>query len=76
MSKATDMLAAYLAAEIAVLEGKEAKIGDRSLQLEDLSEIRAGRREWQARVNEERLNAAGAPSIGGLGFAVARLDGC
>lgn len=74
MSIATDMLAKYLAAEAAVLEGKEAKIGDRSFRSEDLQQIIAGRKEWEAKVAAERGRASGARSIGGLGFAVARLD--
>lgn len=74
MSTATTMYAAYLAAETAILEGKEASIGDRRVRLEDLSEVRAGRKEWEARVAAETARAAGAPSIGGLSFAVARLD--
>lgn len=75
MSQATDMLAAYIAAETAVLLGKEARLGDRSLTLEDLPEIRAGRREWEGKVNTETARARGVPTFGGLGFAVARLDG-
>lgn len=68
------MLAKYLAAESAVLEGKEARIGDRSFRSEDLSAIIAGRKEWEQKVAAERGRASGANTIGGLGFAVARLD--
>lgn len=75
MSQATDMLAAYIAAETAVLLGKEARLGDRSLRFEDLSEIRAGRAQWQSIVNSEKAAANGTATIGGLSFAVARLDG-
>lgn len=75
MSLATDLLAKYLSAEMAVLEGKEARLGDRSLTLEDLAEIRAGRKEWEGRVAGERASAAGTPTLGGLGFCIARLDG-
>lgn len=74
MSTATDMLAAYLAAETDVLLGKEARVGDRSFRYEDLPEIRKGRQEWEARVRAEQAAARGAPTIGGLGFAVARMD--
>lgn len=74
MSQATEMLAAYLAAETAILEGKEARIGDRAVRLEDLAEIRAGRIEWQRRVDGELLRASGRSTIGGLGFSVARMD--
>lgn len=75
MSTATDMVAAYLAAETAILDGKEARLGDRVVRLEDLSEIRKGRQEWEARVRTAAAAAAKAPTIGGLGFSVARLDG-
>jgi len=71
---ASTMLAAYLQAETDVLLGKEARLGDRVFRSEDLSEIRAGRREWESRVAAQRGHAAGVPTIGGLRFAVARLD--
>lgn len=74
MTTATDMLAAYLAAESALLQGKEASIGDRRLRFEDLSEIRAGRKEWESRVAAENGKAANAPTIGGLTYSTARLD--
>lgn len=75
MSQATEMLAAYIAAETAVLEGKEYRLGDRTLGMADLSQIQAGRREWQSAVNSESARTRGVATIGGLGFAVARLDG-
>jgi hypothetical protein len=74
MSTATDKLAEYLAAESAVLQGKHVEVGGRMLRLEDLPEIRAGRREWEMRVQAEQSRAAGAPTIGGLPYSVARLD--
>jgi len=74
MTTATDMLAKYLAAEQAILEGKEARLGDRLLKMEDLIEIRDGRKEWEARVAAESRQAAGTPSLGGATFAVARMD--
>lgn len=74
MSTAIDMLAAYLAAETAILQGKIGKVGDQSYQFEDLDKVQAGRREWQTKVNEELAKDSGAPRIGGLGFAVARMD--
>ena len=45
MSTATDMLAAYIAAETAVLSGAEYRLGDRMLKKADLQFIQAGRRE-------------------------------
>lgn len=74
MTQAADMLALYIQAESAVLLGQEFTLGDRRLRRADLVEIQAGRREWQAKVNVEQARAAGAPTIGGLGFSVARLD--
>lgn len=74
MTTATDMLAAYLAAESAILLGKEASIGDRRLRYEDLAEIRNGRKEWETRVAAEKANTSGTPTIGGLTFSVARMD--
>ena len=62
MSEATDMLASYIAAEKAVLEGKTYRRGDRLLTMEDLPEIRKGRQEWEARAAAEANQAAGKPS--------------
>lgn len=74
MTTSTDMLAAYLAAESAILLGKEASIGDRRLRYEDLAEIRNGRKEWESRVAAESANTSKAPTIGGLSFSLARMD--
>ncbi len=71
MSNATEMLAKYLAAESALLEGKEVSFGDRRLRREDLAEIRAGRLEWERRVANEQASASGVSSIR---FSVARMD--
>ena len=73
MSTATDMLDKYLAAEQAVLDGKTVKFGERLLGMEDLSEIRAGRQEWERKVASETAGA-NPPRIGGIGFSVARMD--
>ena len=73
MSTATDMLAAYLAAETAVLAGKTYTLGHRTVTRENLAEIRKGRMEWEARVRAEQFPSV--PRIGGLGFAVANLSG-
>lgn len=75
MSTATDMLSAYLAAEAALLLGKETRLGDRVLRHEDLPEIRLGRKEWETRVATEQRSAAGAGSFCGLGYSVANLSG-
>jgi hypothetical protein len=73
MSTATDMLAAYVAAELAVLDGKTAKIGETQLSLEDLDKIRAGRQEWERKVYAEQAAAGGGGSIGGVSFKLARF---
>ncbi|HET6719038.1 MAG TPA: hypothetical protein VFH22_05305 [Rhodocyclaceae bacterium] len=75
MPTATEMRDKYLAAEQALLEGKETSFGDRKLRFEDLGEIRKGRQEWEARVRAEADGAAGKPRIGGLAFKVADLSG-
>ncbi len=77
---AQQMLDAYQAAELALLQGgKSVRFNDgnvdRMLTREDLQWIQQGRREWQTRVNTAAARAAGAPTFGGLGYSVARLDG-
>lgn len=74
MSTATDMLAKYLAAEQAILEGKEARLGDRMVRFEDLEAVRVGRQEWERKVAAENAAADGAPRLGGITFSHARLD--
>lgn len=53
MSTATDMLAHYIAAEIAILGGQVYKWGDRQLNRADLAQVIAGRKEWERKVNAE-----------------------
>lgn len=74
MSTATDMLAKYLAAEQAILSGKEHRWGDRALTMEDLAEIRKGRQEWETRVSNEQAGRARVPSVGGLRISHSRLS--
>lgn len=75
---AQEMLAKYLDAEVAVLAGKRVRFSDgqvdRELSSEDLQWIQAGRREWQRIVDAAAFRASGAPTIGGLGYSVARMD--
>lgn len=73
MSLATDMVAAYLAAETAVLLGKSVTVEGRIYASEDLAAIRKGRQEWEARVAAEQAAAAGKQTLGGLSFSHARL---
>lgn len=74
MSTATDMLAKYIAAEQAVLEGKDVSFGDRRLSMANLNEIQAGRREWERKVSEEQASSAKVPRIGGLRISVASFN--
>ncbi len=73
------MLAAYQEAELALLQGKSVRFNDgatdRMVTMEDLQWIQAGRREWQQKVDAALMRASGLPTIGGLGYSVARLDG-
>ena len=61
MSNATDMLAAYQKAEVALLQGQTYRFGDRQLTMVNLPEIQSGRREWERRVSQETAAAAGVP---------------
>lgn len=77
---AQQMLDAYQAAELALLQGgKTVRFNDgtvdRLLTREDLQFIQAGRKEWQTKVDAAAMRAARAPTFGGLGYSVARLDG-
>lgn len=68
MATAQEMLQHYLDAEVAVLKGQRFRQGDRELTRADLEEIRAGRREWQARADAESRR-------GRSGWAVADFGG-
>lgn len=72
MSTATDMIAAYLAAETAILQGKDVRFQGRSVTMEDLDSIRKGRQEWEARARAEAQPAGCRGGMGG--YAVARFD--
>lgn len=77
---AQQMLDAYQAAEVALLQGGKTVrfndgINDRLLTREDLQWVQVGRREWAAKVNAAAATAARAPTFGGLGYSVARMDG-
>lgn len=65
------MLDLYLAAEKSVLEGKTVEWGDRRLSYENLSEIRQGRKEWQAKLDAENAtsNPKAASRVGGVAYA-------
>ncbi len=71
MTTAATMLAEYMKAELAVLAGKTITFQGRSMGMENLQEIRAGRQEWEARIAQDARKASGQPSIGGMSFSVA-----
>jgi hypothetical protein len=66
MSTATDMRDHYLAAEAAILRDQRYRWGDRELSRADLTQVQAGRREW------ERRAAAEARGGGPVGVRYAR----
>jgi hypothetical protein len=57
--QAQTQLAAYLAAETAVLSGQKYEIAGRSLQRADLGQIREGIATWDARVKTLSVTASG-----------------
>ena len=71
MTTAATMLAEYMKAELAVLAGKTITFQGRSKGMENLLEIRAGRREWEARIAQDARKASCQPSIGGMSYSVA-----
>lgn len=71
MTTAAEMVAKYMEAEANVLAGKSITFQGRSMSMENLQEIRAGRREWEARVAQQSRVASCRPSIGGMSFSVA-----
>lgn len=60
---ASEMVALYTAAEKAVLKGQSYMIRGRSLTRADLSEIRAGRLEWERRASAEQAHRSGGSSL-------------
>jgi hypothetical protein len=60
--QATEMLAAYISAEAAILKGQAYQIGNRSVTRADLAEIRKGRIEWQ-RLVDRISTGSGAPRV-------------
>jgi len=51
-SKIQEMIDAYIQAELDVLSGKSVVLNGKSMTTEDLGEIRKGRHEWEARLNQ------------------------
>jgi len=66
LAQAQATLAEYLAAESAVLRRKRYSIGGREMTFEDLDKIRAGRKEWEAKVNALENGGTGGMRVRGL----------
>lgn len=64
---AADMLAHYMAAEVAILGGQSYRWGERQLTRADLAEVIKGRNEWQRR--------AAIDAGGGLRVRLANFSG-
>lgn len=62
MTNPQQMLDKYIEAEMAVLEGRSITFGGRTLSMADLSDIRAGRLEWERRVDAATKAASGRNS--------------
>ena len=59
MTQAESMVQKYIEAEVAVLEGRSISFSGRTLTMENLSEIRAGRLLWERRVAAEQARTRG-----------------
>ncbi|GAA4879871.1 hypothetical protein [Ferrimonas pelagia] len=57
------MIDTYLQAEKDVLDGKQVSFGGRTLTMENLSEIRSGRKEWEARLRGTRPGSGPAQIV-------------
>ncbi len=62
MSTATDMLAAYIAAETAILGGQSYTINGHSFARADLQKVQEGRAFWQVQVDKENSTVSGNKS--------------
>lgn len=75
LEDAQAMVTMYLSAEQQLLAGKEVRLGgpgiDRWHRMEDLEQIRAGRKEWEARVAALQNASSSTPTFGGLTFSAA-----
>jgi hypothetical protein len=60
MSTASDLLAKYLAAEMAILDGQEFRMGDRLLKMADLAAVQKERTNLERRVQGETNSGGGA----------------
>lgn len=58
-----NMIQRYREAEMAVLEGKSVTFNGQQLTLESLSQIRAGRQEWERRLTTMENRRRGKPEF-------------
>ncbi len=66
MTTAAEMVTLYTTAEAKVLSGQTVKMNGRELTRANLAEIRAGRREWEAKAQAQSRVAAGRKSTRSL----------
>jgi len=59
ITQAQQMVDKYLAAETAVLDGRSVSMNGRTLTMESLAEIRAGREYWERRLASATAAASG-----------------
>jgi len=69
INQAQQILERYITAEQEVLEGRTVSFGGRTLTMVDLSEIRAGRKEWERKIASLKRAASG-----GLPYKLASFD--
>lgn len=67
---AQQMVDYYVAAEIAALEGRMFMFNGRQVMSQDLTQIRKGRRDWEAKLAAEKAAASG----GHPGIAFTRFE--
>lgn len=72
LDDAQKMVDQYIQAEAAILSGKSVTWQGRTVSMENLTEIRAGRKEWEARV-AALATAAAAGGSRGNGYSFARF---
>lgn len=66
---ASDMVTRYIEAEMAILEGKSVHFGGRTLTMENLGQIREGRKEWERRAAVDASSHTG----GSRGYSLAEI---
>lgn len=67
---AKQMVERYLEAEMSLLEGKSVQFSGRTLTMENLGQIREGRKEWERRAAAEEQGRRG----GGRGYSLAEMQ--